>query len=317
MAGCNRVMAVTPDRHVLIVAGSDSSGGAGIARDVETVAAFGLRACLAITAVTVQTHDAVEWVEQMPADLIAAQMRAAFAANAIAAVKIGMLGSADAVTAVASVLASRLPLPVVLDPVLASTSGRVLLPMEAVEILKRQLMPLCALVTPNLPELVLLGDKSASYGLDIPPPLTPPLKGEGNWARGSFPSPLRGGVRGGGNPATHEAAIIEQTRTLFESGVPALLVKGGHAEGDRSTDLLLRMSRKPLRFEAPRLDVRMRGTGCMLASAIAAGLGMGDDLETAIGNAKAYVFGKLSRAAQHNFPSPLEGEGGRAAGEVG
>lgn len=245
-----------PERHVLVVAGSDSSGGAGIARDVETIAVFGLRACLAVTAVTVQTHDAVERVEQMPPDLIAAQMRAAFAANAIAAVKIGMLGSVDAVTAVASVLASRLPLPVVLDPVLASTSGRALLPMAAVEILKRRLMPLCTLVTPNLPELALLSGKPA---------------------------------------AASEAGIIDQAGSLFESGVHALLVKGGHGEGNRSVDLLLRAGSKPSRFEAPRLDVSMRGTGCMLASAIAAGLALGDDLETAIGKAKSHVFEKLER----------------------
>lgn len=117
MACGNGAVAMSAEKHVLIVAGSDSSGGAGIARDVETVSAFGLRSCLAVTAVTVQTHDTVERVEQMPPDLIAAQMRAAFAANAIVAVKIGMLGTADAVDAVASVLASRLPLPVVLDPV--------------------------------------------------------------------------------------------------------------------------------------------------------------------------------------------------------
>ncbi|TGV74460.1 hydroxymethylpyrimidine/phosphomethylpyrimidine kinase, partial [Mesorhizobium sp. M00.F.Ca.ET.149.01.1.1] len=83
-------MAMTP--HVLIVAGSDSSGGAGIARDIETVSAFGLRSCLAVTAVTAQTHATVEHIEQMPPQLIAAQMRAAFAANPVAAVKIGMLG---------------------------------------------------------------------------------------------------------------------------------------------------------------------------------------------------------------------------------
>lgn len=256
MAGGDRSMAVTAERHVLVVAGSDSSGGAGIARDIETVAAFGLRACLAVTAVTVQTHGAVERVEQMPADLIAAQMRAAFAANAIAAVKIGMLGSVDAIMAVASVLASRLPLPVVLDPVLASTSGRVLLPMASVEILKRRLMLLCTLVTPNLPELALLSGKPA---------------------------------------AVDEAGIIGQAGPLLEGGASALLVKGGHAEGDRSVDLLLRAGAKPSRFEAPRLDVRMRGTGCMLASAIASGLALGDDLETAVGNAKNHVFGKLER----------------------
>ena len=296
MAGGHGVMAVTPDRHVLVVAGSDSSGGAGVARDVETVAAFGLRACLAVTAVTVQTHDAVERVEQMPADLIAAQMRAAFAANAIAAVKIGMLGSADAIAAVASVLASRPPLPVVLDPVLASTSGRALLAMDAVEILKRRLMPLCTLVTPNLPELALLGDKSAAYGLGPLP--SPPLKGEGDLACGSFPSPSRGG----GMPGSNEATIIEHARPLFESGVSALLVKGGHAEGDRSVDLLLRAGKAPVRFEAPRLDARLRGTGCMLASAIAAGLGRGGDLEVVIGKAKDHVFGKLSEAMSRDFP---------------
>ncbi|CAM5526216.1 bifunctional hydroxymethylpyrimidine kinase/phosphomethylpyrimidine kinase [Mycolicibacterium aubagnense] len=276
MAGGHGIMAVTPDRHVLVVAGSDSSGGAGIARDVETVATFGLRACLAVTAVTVQTHGAVDRVEQMPPDLIATQMRAAFASNAVVAVKIGMLGSVDAVTAVASVLASRLPLPVVLDPVLASTSGRALLPMDAVEVLKRRLMPLCALATPNLPELALLSGKPA---------------------------------------AADEVGIIDQAGPLLESGMAAVLVKGGHAEGDLSVDLLLRAGQKPSRFEAPRLDVRMRGTGCMLASAIAAGLGSGDDLETAIGKAKDHVFGRL--AACSGFPSPLVGEGGRAVGEVG
>lgn len=270
MAGGNRTMAVMPDRHVLIVAGSDSSGGAGIARDVETVAAFGLRACLTVTAVTVQTHDAVERVEQMPPDLIAAQMRAAFASNAIAAVKIGMLGSSGAINAVASVLASRPPLPVVLDPILASTSGRALLAMDAVEVLKRRLMPFCTLVTPNLPELALLNGEAV---------------------------------------ATDEAGIVRQAHTLFETGVPALLVKGGHAAGEHSIDRLLRAGKAPVRFEAPRLDARLRGTGCMLASATAAGLALGGDLEAAIGKAKGYVFEKLRRARRQGFPSPSRGEG--------
>lgn len=264
MAVGHRAMALMAARHVLVVAGSDSSGGAGVARDIETVAAFGLRACLAITAVTVQTHRVVERVEQMPADLIAAQMRAAFAANPITAVKIGMLGNADAIVAVASVLASRLPLPVVLDPVLASTSGRALLAMDAIEVLKRRLMPLCTLVTPNLPELALLSGKPA---------------------------------------VADEAGIIDQAGPLFEGGVPALLAKGGHAEGDRSVDLLLRAGAKPLSFEAPRLDVHMRGTGCMLASAIACGLGLGDDLPTAVARAKDHVLGRLEREGLPTGPS--------------
>jgi len=110
MASGNGAMAMTP--HVLIVAGSDSSGGAGIARDIETASAFGLRSCLAVTAVTVQTHAAVERIEQMPPKLIAAQMRAAFAANMVAAVKIGMLGTKAAIEAVGSVLADYSQVPV-------------------------------------------------------------------------------------------------------------------------------------------------------------------------------------------------------------
>ena len=125
MAGRDGAVAMTP--HVLVVAGTDSSGGAGLSRDIETIATLGLRTSVAVTAVTVQTHDAVHRVEHIAPDLIAAQMRAAFAANPVAAVKIGMLGTTAAVEAVASVLASSLPVPVVLDPVLASTSGRRLL----------------------------------------------------------------------------------------------------------------------------------------------------------------------------------------------
>lgn len=103
--------------YVLIVAGSDSSGGAGIVRDVETVSSFGLRSSIAVTAVTVQTHQAVERIEQMPPELVAEQMRTAFAANPVAAVKIGMLGTAATIDTVASVLASSLPVSVVLDPI--------------------------------------------------------------------------------------------------------------------------------------------------------------------------------------------------------
>lgn len=252
MAGRDGRMAMTP--HVLIVAGSDSSGGAGLVRDVETVSAFGLRSCVALTAVTVQTHDAVERVEQMPSDLVADQMRAAFAANPVAAVKIGMLGTAATIDAVASVLASNLPVPVVLDPVLASTSGRQLLDEDAVNTLKRKLFPLCTLVTPNLPELALLS------GLSL---------------------------------ATGENDIVRQAEKLFDAGALAILVKGGHATGAAATDLLFLRGREPIRFDASRIAVAMRGTGCMLASAISAHLAQYETLEISISKAKRHVFAKL------------------------
>lgn len=252
MAGGDGSVAMTP--HVLIVAGSDSSGGAGIVRDVETVSAFGLRSSLAVTAVTVQTHARVERIEQMPPELVAEQMRAAFAANPVAAVKIGMLGTAATIGTVASVLASNLPVPVVLDPVLASTSGRQLLDDDAIDVLKCRLFPLCTLVTPNLPELSLL------TGLP---------------------------------PATGEDDIVRQAAKLFDTGAPAILVKGGHASGATATDLLLQPGREPVRFDASRIAVTMRGTGCMLASAIAAHLAQYETLEISIGKAKRHVFAKL------------------------
>lgn len=259
MAGSDGSMAMSPHvpPHVLVVAGSDSSGGAGIVRDVEAVSAFGLRCSLAITAVTVQTHQRVERIEQMPPDLVADQMRAAFAADPVAAVKIGMLGTAAAIDTVASVLASSLPVPVVLDPVLASSSGRQLLDDEAIDTLKRKLFPLCTLVTPNLPELALLSGRPLASG---------------------------------------ETEIVEQAKKLFDAGASAILVKGGHATGATATDLLIQPGREPVRFDASRIAVAMRGTGCMLASAIAAHLAQYETLEISIGKAKRHVFTKLLAA---------------------
>lgn len=257
MAGGHGAMAMTA--HVLIVAGSDSSGGAGICRDIETVSAFGLRGCLAVTAVTVQTHAAVERIEQMPPQLIAAQMHAAFTANTVAAVKIGMLGTAAAIEAVGSVLASYSRVPVVLDPVLASTSGRVLLENDAISALRRDLMPACRLVTPNLIELATLNETA--------------LASDEEDAR------LQG------------AGLSSAIRT-------AVLAKGGHAWGaHNAVDLLLQPDCPAFRFEAPRLQTRIRGTGCMLSSAIAASLALGQPIEASVGVAKQYVFDCLARSA--------------------
>lgn len=256
MAGGDSAMAMTP--HVLIVAGSDSSGGAGIARDIETVAAHGLRSCLAVTAVTVQTHAAVERIKQMPPELVVAQMKAAFAANPVAAVKIGMLGTAAAIDAVGSVLASNRQAPVVLDPVLASTSGRLLLEDDAIGALRRDLMPVCRLVTPNLLELAELT---------------------------------------GSAPAPDEESASLQGEELSRTIGTAVLVKGGHAQSSQSVDILLQTNRPAVRFEALRLHSEMRGTGCMLSSAIAASLALGADLEKSVRGAKQFVVDALVRSA--------------------
>jgi hydroxymethylpyrimidine/phosphomethylpyrimidine kinase len=254
----DRAMAMNGDPHVLIVAGSDSSGGAGIARDVEAVSALGLRTCLTVTAVTIQTHRSVEHIEYIAPNLVAAQMRAALASNTIAAIKIGMLGTVGTVEEVASVLSEHPSVPVVLDPVMASSSGRLLLVQEAIDTLKTDLLPLCRLVTPNLPELAILA---------------------------------------GSQQARDETEALHQGRLLLNAGLRAVLLKGGHSPGPNSTDILLCPDETPIRFDAPRITGEMRGTGCMLASTIAAHLALGEPLEDCVRSAKCYVFDRYRQRA--------------------
>lgn len=243
-------MALETAPRLLVIAGSDSSGGAGVVRDIETASAFGVKCSLAITAVTAQTHDEVRAVEPMPARLVDSQIRSALAANDIAAVKIGMLATAEIVDAVANSLAGVGDIPIVLDPVLVSSSGRRLLAPDAERQLVERLLPLTALVTPNLPELRAIAQ---SFGC--------------------------GADDNAGDMAD----------ALLKKGAAAVLVKGGHADGAQAVDTLVRPSLPPRTYVSPRYPVALRGTGCMLASAIAAGLACGTDLETAIERAKAFL----------------------------
>jgi hydroxymethylpyrimidine/phosphomethylpyrimidine kinase len=247
-------MALSREPHVLVVGGSDSSGGAGIARDIETISALGVRTCLAVTAVTVQTHEAVLETHHLPPGLVADQMRAALQANKVAAIKIGMLATEQIIAAVAAVLRENRHIPTVLDPVLTSSSGVPLLEADAIGVMKRDLMPLCRLVTPNLIEL------AALCGLPT---------------------------------SVDDGGILRQGQGLLDAGSQALLIKGGHATGPRSKDILLRPRHPPIRFDAPRLAGSMRGTGCILASAIAAHLAKASSVEDAVRKGKLFVFEKL------------------------
>ncbi|PZV37918.1 hydroxymethylpyrimidine/phosphomethylpyrimidine kinase [Mesorhizobium kowhaii] len=251
-------MALRREPHVLVVGGSDSSGGAGIARDIETISSIGVRTCLAVTALTVQTHEAVMEIHPLQPDLVADQMRAALQANKVAAIKIGMLATAEIIVAVAAVLRENPQVPAILDPVLASTSGRALLEAGAIAVMKRNLMPLFRLVTPNLIELALL------VGSEL---------------------------------AVDEDGALLQGQELLAAGAQALLIKGGHAKGIMSRDLLLRPNCLPLWFDALRLAGSMRGTGCMLASAIATHLANARPLEDSVRNGKLFVFEKLQKNA--------------------
>jgi hydroxymethylpyrimidine/phosphomethylpyrimidine kinase len=241
------------------IAGSDSGGGAGIQADLKTFSALGVYGASVITALTAQNTLGVQGIHDIPPDFIARQIDSVFSDLAVQAVKIGMLSQPAAIEAVAAGLVRHRAGTVVLDPVMVATSGDRLLAPEAVESLKTKLVPHALVITPNLPE--------AAAMLDEP-------------------------------IAEDEAAMRGQAERLMRLGPAAVLLKGGHAEGADSVDLLL--DAKGLeRFAAPRLVTRnTHGTGCTLSSAIAAGLAKGLDLRHAAAAAKAYVSAALA-ASEH------------------
>jgi len=255
-------------RAVLVIAGSDSSGGAGVVRDVRTLADFGTPAMCALTAVTAQSDTKVTALHPVPAEIIRAQILAAFATREIAAIKIGMLGTRAAVLAVAETLAAYPSIPVVLDPVLLSTSGAVLLDTPGREALRGQLLGRATLLTPNIPEAAALL---------------------------------------GREPAATELELLEHGRALLALGAKAVLLKGGHGSGREASDLLLRDAQPVQRFPAARSERSQRGTGCALASAIAAALAAGADLDRACAQAKQYVSELLVRGNGNiSKPTPTQ-----------
>ena len=226
-------------RRVLIIAGSDPSGGAGVARDVETLALHGVVAAIALTAITVQTDAGVSKVHALPPELVAAQIAAALVGG-VDAVKIGLLHRADIVMAVVRALGG-IAVPVVLDPVLRSSSGVSLLDAAGQAALLRDLIPRVSLVTPNLPEMAAL-------------------------------------------PGCRDAA--------------AVLLKGGHGQGQRSVDQLWIGGKLHYEFSRPRHAGTMRGTGCALASAIACRLARGQDLATACEGAGDWLNRRIAAAVK-------------------
>ena len=241
---------------VLVIAGSDSSGGAGVVRDVAVLTDLGCDALCAVTAVTAQTHANLVSVHHVPPELVRTQIRAALESAPIGAIRIGMLGTAATVSAVADSLSRCGAIPLVLDPVLVSSSGGVLLDEAGRGEMRARLFPLATVLTPNIPEAASLCATAL---------------------------------------ATDREALLAQARSLLATGARAVLLKGGHAGGAESVDLLLTADGTPRWLSAPRLETRTRGTGCALASAIAAGLAGGASIEDACGSAKRYVLSMLSQ----------------------
>jgi hydroxymethylpyrimidine/phosphomethylpyrimidine kinase len=239
----------------LTIAGSDSGGGAGIQADLKTFSALGVYGTSVITALTAQNTKGVFAIHEVPAEFIAAQIDAVFSDFEVTAVKIGMLGNAAAIGIVAGELRRRAR-NVVLDPVMASSSGEKLLRPDAIGSL-RELIAQASIVTPNLPEAAALV---------------------------------------GGSVARSEDEMQAQAQKLLALGAGAVLIKGGHAEGPESVDLLIERG-ACTRLTAPRVETRnTHGTGCTLASAIAAGLAKGLPLADAVRAAKAYIGAAIAAA---------------------
>jgi len=234
--------------RVLVVAGSDSGGGAGIQADIKTITCLGGFAMTAVTAVTVQNTRGVSGMHMVPPDVVAAQMRAVIDDIGVDAIKIGMLGDVATIKAVAEALAG-VTVPVVLDPVMVATSGDRLLADEAVAALVARLLPLAAVVTPNVPELLAL------VGAEI----------------GDADGLLRAG------------------RALLAKGPRAVLAKGGHLAGDMLTDWLVWPGGERGFSEHRIDSRDTHGTGCTLASGVAVSLAQGLGLEDAVARGRAFV----------------------------
>jgi hydroxymethylpyrimidine/phosphomethylpyrimidine kinase len=235
----------------LTIAGSDSSGGAGIQADLKTFSAFGVYGASVITALTAQNTRGVTAVEPIAASFVAAQMEAVLSDLDVGAIKTGMLANKAVVETVADRLRVGPRRPLIVDPVMVATSGDVLLEPEAIDAIKHRLAPLATVITPNLAE--------AARMLDA-------------------------------QEAASEAEAVEQARALLALGCGAVLLKGGHGKGEDAIDILCGAGGIE-RFVRPKVDTsHTHGTGCTLSAAIAALLAQGAGLEEAVGRAKDYVW---------------------------
>ena len=259
--------------RVLVIAGSDPSGGAGLQSDLKVVHAFGAYGTSVVTAITVQDTVRVHEVSPIDPFLVERQLEAVLDDVGADCIKIGMLARRATVELVARVCERKARgIPIVLDPVLVSSSGHELLEVEGHTTLIQRLMPLCALVTPNAPEASLI------TGLEI----------------------------------SEEAHIYQAADRLLLMGQPAVLITGGHVGGEAVVDLLRTADGLERRFEARRVQESPHGTGCAMASAVAAGLAHGFTLESAVERAHAFVHDAIARAVRLGRGRPILQLGPRA-----
>ena len=243
----------------LTIAGSDSGGGAGIQADLKTFAALGVYGCSAIASLTAQNTLGVQGVFPIPPAFVQAQIKSVLTDISVGAVKTGMLATAEIIADVAESLSEYAYTPLVLDPVMVSTSGDRLLAEDAIDVLIKKLIPLATILTPNLHEAAALLNKRVAKNID---------------------------------------EMREQAKQLLELGAQTVLMKDGHGSGAEATDLLVTRNGEFL-FSAARIATKnTHGTGCTLASAIAAGLAKKLSLNDAVDQAKKYLHNALLHSEQ-------------------
>lgn len=258
-------MSTTP--RILIIAGSDSGGGAGIQADIKTVTMLGGHAMTAITAITAQNTLGVQAVMPVPVEMVVAQITACVSDIGVDAVKIGMIGSAATAQMVADVL-ETLAVPIVFDPVMVATSGAVLADADTIAAFAR-LMRIATVTTPNLPELQALEQSLSQREREG---AAQRRKGEGD----------------------ADARNVDVPLPLGEGH---LLIKGGHGEGDEIIDRLIGPAGEIASWSAARIETTStHGTGCTLASAIATFLAQGRSLEASVAGARQFVRAALRAA---------------------
>lgn len=242
----------------LTIAGSDSGGGAGIQADLKTFSALGVYGASVITAITAQNTQGVRGIQAISPEIVRLQLEAVFDDLTIDAVKTGMLHNTQAVLALADCIDRYAPQHIIVDPVMVSTSGSRLIEEDTVDVIRRKLFSRATLITPNLPEAELLSGLSIRTKEDM-----------------------------------EEAA-----RKLLSSGCRAVLIKGGHLEGEQRTDILFPAGGYAVRLTDETVPTfNSHGTGCTLSSAIAAYLTLGNDLESAVRLAKTYISTALREGA--------------------
>jgi hydroxymethylpyrimidine/phosphomethylpyrimidine kinase len=243
---------------ILTIAGSDSSGGAGIQADIKAISATGSYACSVITAITAQNTLGVLAIFPIPLEHIEKQLDAVFTDLNVVAVKVGMLADGDIIKIVVAKIKQYQPKFLVVDPVMVTTSGESLLAQPAIGILKSELLPLANIITPNLPEA------AALIGSAVP---------------------------------RNQAEMVNMAKDLRQLGAKAILLKGGHlVDDENSTDLLILPTHVQL-LTAKRINTHnTHGTGCTLSSAIASYLAHGNDLLLAVQLSKRYISKAIAHA---------------------